>query len=61
MEKEREEKIKELMKIWNCSREEAQEILFEEEIEQGFRENSFCDNTGYCMGTSCKSYCKCRG
>lgn len=57
----KEKEIQETMKDWNCTREEAEEILFEQEIEQGFRENNFCDNTGYCCGTSCKNYYKCKG
>lgn len=57
----KEEKIKELMKIWNCTREEAEEILFDKEIEEGLKENNFCDNTGYCCGTSCRNYAKCKG
>lgn len=32
-----------------------------EEIRRGFKENMFCDNYGYCCGTSCKSYYKCQG
>lgn len=31
-----------------------------EEIEQGFAENSFCDNTGFCCGASCKYYESCK-
>ncbi len=57
----KEKEIQETMKDWSCTREEAEEILFEQEIEQGFRENNFCDNTGCCCGTSCKNYYKCKG
>lgn len=32
-----------------------------EEIRRGFEENMFCDNYGYCCGTSCKNYYKCQG
>lgn len=32
-----------------------------EEIEEGFAENIFCDNYGYCCGTSCKNYINCQG
>ena len=32
-----------------------------EEIRRGFEENMFCDNYGYCCGTSCKNYYKCKG
>lgn len=31
-----------------------------EEIRQGFAENSFCDNTGFCCGSSCKYYENCK-
>lgn len=34
---------------------------FEREIEEGFRDNMFCDNTGYCQGVSCRNYNKCHG
>lgn len=54
-------RIKETMKIWQCSEEEAKEIILEEEIEKGFEENAFCDNTGFCNGTSCKYYKECKG
>lgn len=37
------------------------ESRFEEEIEQGLMENNFCDNTGFCCGTSCKNYYNCKG
>ena len=33
---------------------------FEEEIEEGFRENLFCDNYGYCCGLNCKNYYNCK-
>ena len=32
-----------------------------EEIRKGFEENMFCDNYGYCCGTSCRKYYKCQG
>ena len=32
-----------------------------EEIRKGFEENMFCDNYGYCCGTSCRNYYKCQG
>lgn len=32
-----------------------------EEIRKGFEENMFCDNYGYCCGTSCRNYYKCKG
>ena len=31
------------------------------EIRKGFEENMFCDNYGYCCGTSCRNYYKCQG
>lgn len=31
----------------------------DDEIEQDFEENMFCDNTGYCKGTSCSNYLNC--
>lgn len=34
---------------------------FDKEIEEGFKENMFCDNTGFCCGSSCKNYYKCQG
>lgn len=37
------------------------EADFDREIEEGFRENLFCDNTGYCCGSSCKNYYLCQG
>ena len=36
---------------------ESREI---EEIRQGFAENGFCDNTGFCCGSSCKYYENCK-
>jgi hypothetical protein len=41
--------------------EEINECIEYEEIEQGFADNCFCDNYGFCCGTSCKNYnnCKC--
>lgn len=32
-----------------------------EEIRKGFEENMFCDNYGYCCGTSCRNYYKYQG
>lgn len=32
-----------------------------EEIEEGFAENMFCDNYGYCCEISCKNYINCQG
>lgn len=32
-----------------------------EEIERGFAENMFCDNYGYCCGSSCRNYINCQG
>ena len=37
------------------------EADFDEEIEAGFRDNNFCDNTGFCGGMSCKNYFNCKG
>ena len=37
---------------------ESREI---EEIERGFAENMFCDNYGYCCGSSCRNYINCQG
>ena len=41
--------------------EEEKIAEWEEEIQKGFAENMFCDNTGYCCGTSCKNYKNCQG
>lgn len=30
------------------------------EIQQGFAENCFCDNYGFCGGSSCKNYHNCK-
>lgn len=49
------------MRQWNCTREEAQDILFDKEIEEGYRSNAPCDNSGYCIGMACKYYFKCQG
>jgi hypothetical protein len=40
---------------------ELKECIQYAEIEQGFADNCFCDNYGFCNGTSCKYYnnCKC--
>lgn len=40
--------------------EELKEQLFDKEIEQGFAENCFCDNYGFCGGSSCKNYANCK-
>ena len=40
---------------------EETESDFDNEIIQGFKENMFCDNTGFCCGSSCKNYYKCQG
>lgn len=46
----------------NLTEKEMEELAeFEEEIRQGFADNMFCDNYGYCCGTSCKNYHKCQG
>ena len=34
---------------------------FNNEIIQRFKENMFCDNTGFCCGSNCKNYYKCQG
>lgn len=49
------------MKDFNCTREEAEDMLFDSEVEDGFKDNCFCDNTGYCCGISCSRYYKCKG
>ena len=36
------------------------EMQFDKEIEEGFRENLFCDNYGYCCGLNCKNYYNCK-
>lgn len=41
--------------------EEIELAEFDREIQEGFAENMFCDNTGYCCGTSCRNYWKCQG
>lgn len=38
-----------------------EDIELDEAIEMGFRENSFCDNYGYCCGSTCKNYSNCGG
>lgn len=32
-----------------------------DEYDYGYESNMFCDNTGYCCGSSCKNYIKCYG
>ena len=34
---------------------------FDNEMQQGYADNMFCDNYGYCCGTSCRNYWKCQG
>lgn len=48
--------VKDLLKDLNCEIESR----FDKEIEEGFRDNNFCDSYGYCSGSSCKNYYKCR-
>lgn len=36
------------------------ETEIDNEIREGFKENGFCDNYGYCS-SSCKYYYKCKG
>lgn len=49
-------------KAKNLKEDLEEEIESEEikKIEEGFRENTFCDNSGYCCGTSCKYYATCK-
>lgn len=42
--------------------EEQDDILeedFDDYKDEGFAGNMFCDNYGYCCGTSCRNYFKC--
>lgn len=42
--------------------EEQDDILddYEDDYkDEGFAENMFCDNYGYCCGSSCRNYFKC--
>lgn len=57
----REKEVERIMKDFNCTREEAEDMLFDSEVEDGFKDNCFCDNTGYCCGISCSRYYKCKG
>lgn len=70
-EKLTQEEVKQI--IWNyADTEETQgtfdrilndyiEMLTDNILQLQAEENAFCDNTGYCCGTSCKYYSKCNG
>ncbi len=49
-------------KAKNLKKDIEEEIESEEikEIEEGFAQNAFCDNHGYCCGTSCRYYATCK-
>lgn len=40
--------------------EDYEDYLIDKKIEEGFRENNFCDNYGYCCGSECEKYYKCK-
>ena len=55
-----ETEVQRTMDELGCTRAEAEEHLFNKEIEDGYRSNAPCDNSGYCIGMACKHYFKCQ-